>query len=511
MNLDWNAVILGLLATCLFAECIVLFVRVNSLKSKMESNAESIRNAERLEYEKKSNKLEMMLKERELEIKAEYEEMLLLAKNAKHEQDERLAEIKIELENAKFSKERADGEYSTYKKLGSELQLIKENYLDKLARFAKVKDSDIDEIQREAKAEIQKKCAEELAPYKRELLEKSKRDVDETARRVLMDAMQRLSPQMPQSATATIVKIPDEAMKGRLIGKEGRNIRSFEFETSTTVVIDDSPDTVMVSSFNPTRRAIAKLALETLVADGRISPSTIEQAVASAREKVGQNLRDLGEQTISSLGLVCSSDEIKTAIGRLSLHLSLNQDTLAHSIEVAKLASYIASELGCDADIARRAGLFHDIGKGISNSYSSHARAGAELLRKEGESIVVVNAVESHHGEVPAESIYSTVIQIADTISATRVGARMEAVDGYISRVKTLEKIAMDFEGVSNAYVLQAGRELRVIVSPEAIDDVQAGDLIEKIRETIEKKTSNSIPVRITLIRQRRWTDVAKA
>ena len=343
------------------------------------------------------------------------------------------------------------------------------------------------------------------------MLEKSKRDVDETARRVLMDAMQRLSPQMPQSATATIVKIPDEAMKGRLIGKEGRNIRSFEFETSTTVVIDDSPDTVMVSSFNPTRRAIAKLALETLVADGRISPSTIEQAVASAREKVGQNLRDLGEQTISSLGLVCSSDEIKTAIGRLSLHLSLNQDTLAHSIEVAKLASYIASELGCDADIARRAGLFHDIGKGISNSYSSHARAGAELLRKEGESIVVVNAVESHHGEVPAESIYSTVIQIADTISATRVGARMEAVDGYISRVKTLEKIAMDFEGVSNAYVLQAGRELRVIVSPEAIDDVQAGDLIEKIRETIEKKTSNSIPVRITLIRQRRWTDVAKA
>ena len=511
LNFDWNAVILGLLATCLFAECIVLVVRVNGLKNKMHAEAQSIKNSERLEYEKKRNKLEMMLKERELEIKAEYEEMLLLAKNAKHEQDEKLAEIGVELENAKFAKSRADGEYRTYKKMGEELAALRNSYTEKLAKLSDISAAETESLKREARMEIEKKCVEELAPYKRELLGKSKREIDENARRILMDAMQRLSSQMPQSATATIVKIPDEAMKGRLIGKEGRNIRSFEFETSTTVVIDDSPDTVMVSSFNPTHRAIAKLALENLVADGRISPSTIEQAVAAAKEKVMQNLSELGDETMSELGIVCAGDELKTALGRLSLHLSLNQDTLAHSIEVAKLASYIASELGCDAEIARRAGLFHDIGKGIANSEASHAKAGAELLRKEGESFVVVNAVESHHGEVPAESIYSTIVQIADSISATRVGARMEAAEGYITRVKTLENIALEFAGVANAYVLQAGRELRVIVSPEEVDDIRAGDLISKIRDKIEKKISNSIPVKITLIRERRWVETARS
>ena len=185
------------------------------------------------------------------------------------------------------------------------------------------------------------------------------------------------------------------------------------------MVIDESPDTVMISSFNPMRRAIAKSALEMLVLDGRISPATIEQAVKTAKDNVHNSLMEIGEQTIQEVGLVSVSDSIKLAIGKLSLHLSLNQDTLAHSIEVAKLSALIASELGCDTDIARRAGLFHDIGKSISNSDLSHSKAGAELLRSSGESFVVVNAVESHHGEVPAESIYSTVVQIADSISAS--------------------------------------------------------------------------------------------
>ena len=310
---------------------------------------------------------------------------------------------------------------------------------------------------------------------------------------------------MPQSATATIVKIPDEAMKGRLIGKEGRNIRSFEYETSTTLVIDESPETVMISSFNPMRRAIAKCALETLVNDGRITPSTIEQAVAQAKDSITSHIIELGDETIASLGIVSVSDEIKEAVGKLSLHLSLNQDTLEHSIEVAKLSALIATELGCDPDIARRAGLFHDIGKTISTSDASHSKAGAELLRRAGESIVVVNAVESHHGEVKAESIYSTIVQIADSISATRIGARMEAAEGYIRRVRTLEGIAQGFEGVSSAYVLQAGRELRVIVSPDLLDDIQAQEVAVKIREKIDATISNSLPIKVSVIRQQRF------
>ncbi len=506
-NLDWNSVILGLLATCLFAECILLIVRVNTLKHKMDSEAESIRNQERSNYEKQKHQLEMMLKESELEIKAEYEEMLLLAKNAKQKQDEKLAEITVELENAKVAKERSNAEYEVYKKMNQHSIAVRDEYVEKLAKLANLDEKQIHE---NAKIEVEKKCNEDLVSYKRELLEKSKRDIDASARRILMDAMQRLSVQMPQSASATIVKIPDEAMKGRLIGKEGRNIRSFESETATTLVIDESPDTVMISSFNPTRRAIAKTALEALVADGRISPATIEQAVKSAKDSVLQTIEDMGEQTLADLGIVSVSHDVKMALGRLSLHLSLNQDTLAHSIEVAKLSALIASELGCDSSIALRAGLFHDIGKSISNSDMSHSKSGAELLRSSGESNVVVNAVESHHGEVPAESIYSSVVQIADTISATRVGARMEATEGYIRRVKMLEAVAQEFEGVSNAYVLQAGRELRVIVSPEAVSDTQAQDIVVKIRTKIEEKISNSIPVKITLIREKRWVETTK-
>ncbi len=506
-SFSWDSLILGLLATCLFAECIVLIVRVNNLKHKMISDAESIRTEERLNYEKKQHQLEMMLKERELEIKAEYEDMLLLAKQAKREQDEKLAEINVELDAVKTAKMRADAEFDGYKKMCEFASEARDEYIAKLAQIASFDEAT---IKAEAKAQVEKKSLEELTLYKREMLEKSKREVDASARRVLMDAMQRLSVNMPQSSFATIVKIPDDAMKGRLIGKEGRNIRSFEYETGTTLVIDESPDSVMISSFNPTRRAVAKLALEALVNDGRISPSSIEQAVASAKEKVEQNVVELGEETVDSLGLISVSDSVKKLLGKLSFHLSLNQDTLAHSIEVAKLSALIAAELECDVDIAKRAGLFHDIGKVISNSELSHARAGAELLRKSGESPLVVNAVEAHHNEVSADSVYSTIVQIADAISATRVGARMEASDGYIRRVKALESIAQSFSGVSSAYVLQAGKELRVIVSPDVVDDFLAHEIISKIREQIEAQLSNSIPVKITLIREKRWTQTTK-
>ncbi len=501
-SFDWDSIILGLLATCLFAECIILVVRVNSLKSKMDSEAESIRTQEKLNYEKKQNQLEMLLKESELEIKAEYEDLMNLAKKAKREQDEKLVEITVELENAKFATQRANAEYESCKKARELASIARDEYIAKLSSVSNI---DKSAIEAEAKELLQKKCAEELASYKSELLEKSKRDVDISARRILMDAMQRVSAQMPQSATATIVKIPDEATKGKLIGKEGRNIRSFEYETSTTLVIDESPETVMISSFNPTRRAIAKNALEHLISDGRITPSTIEQAVEQAKKSITSNIIELGDETITSLGIVSVSNEIKEAVGKLSLHLSLNQDTLEHSIEVAKLSALIATELGCDADIARRAGLFHDIGKTISNSDASHSKAGADLLRRAGESIVVVNAVESHHGEVPAESVYSIIVQIADSISATRVGARMEAAEGYIRRVRTLENIAQSFEGVASAYVLQAGRELRVIVSPELLDDIQSQEVAVKIRNKIDETISNTLPIKVSVIRQQRF------
>ena len=283
MNLeifDWNSIVLGVLAACLFAECIILVVRVNSLRNKMESEAETIRNDELVKYEKKRNELEMLLKEREIEMKSEYEDMLSLARVAKREQDEKLAEAKIRVQNAERAAERADAEFTRFAKMKEDYRRKSEEYAVKLAQLAKL---DIEDIRGDAKREIEKKCVEDLALYRSALLEKSKKDADDAAQRILVDAMQRIATSLPQSVQACAVKIPDDAMKGRLIGREGRNIRSFEAATGTTLVIDETPDSVSVSSFNPVRREAAKIALEALIADGRINPASIEHAAESAK------------------------------------------------------------------------------------------------------------------------------------------------------------------------------------------------------------------------------------
>ncbi len=504
---DWHSIILGVLATCLFAECIILIVRVNSLRNKMEAEAESIRTDELVKYEKKRNELEMLLKEREIEMKSEYEDMLSLARSAKREQDEKLAEAKIQVQNAIRASERADAEFSRFVKMKEEYRRKSEEYAVKLSSLAKL---DIEEIREKAKKEIEKKCIEDLALYRSEILEKSKKEADDTAMRIVADSIQRISKTLPQSTMATTVKIPDDAMKGRLIGREGRNIRSFEAATETTLIIDETPDCVTISSFNPVRREIAKIALEALVVDGRINPASIEKSAEDAKKAILQRTYDIGSEAVESLSLARVHPDIVSTLGKLSFHLSLNQDTLAHSIETAKICALIAAELNCDISIAKRVGLFHDIGKALTDSDLSHARAGATMLARLGESETIVNAVEAHHGEVVSKSVYATILCIADTLSATRPGARMEAAEGYIRRIKTLENIALDFEGVASAYVLQAGRELRVIVSPDAVSDVEAHDIARKIREKIEATLDNSIAVKITIIREQRYTETAK-
>ncbi len=501
---DWNSIILGLLATCLFAECIILLVRVNSLKNSMRTESEKIRTEEKLKYEKKNNELEMLYKEREIELKSEYEDLLSMAKAAKREEEEKIADLDAKIRNAKFAASRAEAEYARYSAVREEYRKSADRYAVKLAGLANL---DVEKLREEAKREVQKKCIEDLSLYKSELLEKSKREIDNKAQRILVDSMQRIIPQLPQSLTVSMIKIQDEAMKGRMIGKEGRNIRSFESETGTTLVIDETPDYVFVSSFNPVRREIAKMALESLLADGRINPTTIEQAVAAARREIEDKTFSYGAEALDSLGITRVAPELTALLGKLNFHSSLNQNTLEHSIETACLAGLIASEINCDVMTAKRAGLFHDIGKVVSDQNLSHAKAGAALLLKYGESPDVVNAVEAHHSEVEAESVYAIIVQTADALSATRRGARMEATEGYIKRVKSLEGIALSFEGVASAYVLQAGRELRVMVSPDAVNDIEAHEIAKKIREKIEQSVDNSFPVKITLVRERRYTE----
>ena len=354
-------------------------------------------------------------------------------------------------------------------------------------------------------------CAAEARHLRDTVLGAAEAEVAEEARRRLVSAMQRLAPQVTQQATAVAVPIPGEDMKGRLIGREGRNIRTFEQATGASLLIDETPDAVVVSCFDPVRREIARLALQAVVADGRVSPALIEESIVSARTRVIESARQLGRAAVRDLGLPPLDPAVEELLGRLHFRLSANQNTLDHSVEVARLCSMLASELGLDPVPAKRAGLLHDLGKALeAEAEGSHALAGASLLQRLGEDPRVVNAVAAHHREVPPESVYAPLVMIADTVSGSRPGARTSSLDGLIRRQRGLEDIARTFAGVQEAFAVQAGRELRVIVQPEQVDDASAGDLARRIRIQVEQTLSFPGTVRIVVIRERRFTDEAR-
>lgn len=358
---------------------------------------------------------------------------------------------------------------------------------------------------------VRTECEEDAARLRTEILGKREDDLREEARRILIDSMQRLAPTVVHEAGAAIVQIPEESMKGRLIGREGRNIKAFETITGTTLMIDDSPDSVLVSSFDPVRREIARVALEALVKDGRIHPASIESFVESAREQVLSGAHELGRIAADKAGVSVTDNETLELLGKLHFRLSVNQNTLDHSVETAHLAALLAAELGLDPAPARRAGLLHDIGKAMNDDTDlAHAGAGAALLRRLGDDPRVVNAVAAHHGEVEAESVYAPILRLADGISASRPGARSSTIEGYVERVRGLENLAKSFDGVVEAHAIQAGREVRVIVSPTHTSEEEARALARKIRVRIEEEMQYPGTVRIVLIREQRFHEEAR-
>jgi ribonuclease Y len=352
---------------------------------------------------------------------------------------------------------------------------------------------------------------QEAQHLRRGLLDQVEQDIDDEARRKLLSAMQRLTTTTTQDATAISVSLPNEDMKGRLIGREGRNIRTFEQTTGATLLIDETPGLAMVSCFDPVRREIARIALERIVKDGRISPGLIEDSVRTAADEVIRHARRLGRDAVRDLGLPPMDASVEELLGRLHFRLSANQNTLAHSIEVAQLCAMLAAEIGIDPIPAKRAGLLHDLGKAIeAEAGSSHALAGAALLRRLGEDLRVVNAVAAHHREVEAESLYAPLVMIADAASGSRPGARSSTLESYAQRVRRLEEVALTFEGVREAYAFQSGRELRVIVDPGKVDDFGATELARRIRLKVEESLSYQGTVKIVLIREQRFTEEAR-
>ena len=358
---------------------------------------------------------------------------------------------------------------------------------------------------------VQEKIAGEIASYIKTKEEEAKDKVNETARNLLGLAVQKYSQEVACEKTISVVALPSDDLKGRIIGREGRNIRTLEQKIGVDLIIDDTPEVITVSCFDPIRRETARLALEYLIKDGRIQPGKIEEAVDKATQEVNESTRAAGEEAMFKLGINKINKDLVNIIGRLKYRTSYGQNVLQHSIQVAYLAGIMAAELGVDQYLARRAGLLHDLGKAVDfEMEGSHVDIGVRLAKKYGERPEVINAIASHHGDVPANNVISNLVAAADTLSAARPGARSESLENYIQRIEKLEQISKEFEGVSNAYAIQAGREIRVMVVPSIVDDIKSFKLARDIREKIENELTYPGQIKVTVIRETRAQEIAK-
>ncbi len=336
-------------------------------------------------------------------------------------------------------------------------------------------------------------------------------NADRQAREILISTVQRLASEVNAEVTVSSVSLPNDEMKGRIIGREGRNIRTLETLTGVDIIIDDTPEAVVVSCFDPVRKEIAKRSLERLISDGRIHPTRIEEVVQKVTADMTQTIYEEGEKVLYELSIHHLKPEGVRGLGRLAFRTSYGQNVLAHSKEVAVLAGSLAAEVGADVEISRRGGILHDIGKGIeTDGDSNHVELGVELAKRLGEDPRVINAIAAHHGDVPHNCIESVIVQVADAISASRPGARRETLDNYIKRLENLEAIAEEFEGVDKAYAIQAGRELRIMVNHEKVSDQQAREIAKKIARMIEDQLRYPGRIKVTMIRETRIVEYAR-
>ena len=427
-------------------------------------------------------------------------------------EDERLQKRREQLDE-RFEKleereQRMNKRQSQLDKQANDLQQLQ---AQRMAALESVAEMSRDQAREHLLTMVEEESRNDMARRIREVEDELSTEADNRARELIAMAIQRVASDYVADVTISVVPLPSDELKGRIIGRNGRNIRAFEIASGVDVVVDDTPEAVTISSFDPVRREVARRALEKLVLDGRIHPARIESLITDAQKEVDNIIREEGERAVYDAGVGGLPPDVTRMLGRLKFRTSYGQQQLAHAVETARLASVLAAELGANVEIAKAGGLLHDLGKAMDHEMEgTHALLGAEFCRRYGVPPTIVNCIESHHHEVPQESVEAIIVEAADAISGARPGARRESLENYLKRVRTLEEIANSFDGVNQSYALQAGREVRIIVKPDDIDDLAAIRLSKDIAKKIEESMQYPGQIKVTVIRETRAVDFAK-
>ncbi|MEX0870082.1 MAG: ribonuclease Y [Candidatus Spechtbacterales bacterium] len=395
--------------------------------------------------------------------------------------------------------------------LEEERTKLRELEKKQILELERVSELSLEDAKKELFHKLEKECEGELHDRIVKMEQFGKDELEKKSKAIIVSGLQRYASSQTQEVTTTAVPLPSDEIKGRVIGKEGRNIKSLERLTGVELIVDDTPETIIISGFDAVRRHIAKLALEKLIADGRIQPARIEDAVLKAKEEINEKIKEAGDAAVYDAGIVGIDPKLVWLLGRLRFRTSYGQNVLMHSLEVCHIAGALAAEVGADIAVAKKGGLFHDIGKAVDHEVEgSHVDIGIKLLNKYGVSQAVIDAMKSHHEEYPYESLEARIVQAADTISASRPGARKDTVENYLQRLAELESVATSFDGIEKAYAIQAGREVRVFVTPDKIDDISAKKLARDIANRIQEELKYPGDIKVTLIRETRVVEYAR-
>ena len=503
------------LITAIVFTFVGVLIRKRIAESKLKSaETEAQRILDMAKIEAENNRKEEIFKAKEeiLSARKDLDEEIRERRGEVQSQERRLIQKEENLEKKLELVERKEKDLSDKDKELEEKRNELDEIADKqMAELQRISGLSSEEAKQRLLSELEKTMTAEKAALIRDIENKTKEEAIKNAREIVGYAIQKCAADHTSETTVSIVSLPNDDMKGRIIGREGRNIKTLETLTGIDLIIDDTPEAVVISGFDPLRREVAKIALEKLIEDGRIHPAKIEEMVEKAKEEVETTIKEEGERAVLETGVVGLHPDIVKLIGKLKYRTSYGQNVLNHSIEVSNLARIMAEELGLDPKLARRAGLLHDIGKALDHDMEgTHVEIGVEVLKKFKENNKVINAVQAHHGDVEPQTIEAVLIQAADAISASRPGARRETLETYIKRLESLESIADSFDGVDKSFAIQAGREIRIIVKPEKITDDQMVLLARDVAKKVEDEMEYPGQIKVNIVRETRVVDYAK-